>query len=229
MNTIFDIKRIGLILRTDWIEHKKLFGITAGLLLVSSMLLLWNTGQRGQFTLFWLGMLITIISYLSFMGKKVNHAKGLWLTLPASTLEKFVSLIIVGLTYILSFVLIYWIASGVSLLANGTPVVESRSLVISWKASGFILFNVAYFFLCFVIFRKYALGIGMAIQVLIFFIISYIMNLLVKSGILFSINIPDKIGNILGELVGYYNPIFYILAIVLFYISYVRLKKKQIR
>lgn len=232
MNNIFDIKRVGLVLKIDWIEHKKLFLISAGLLLAAYLLFMWYDFTDNRVNLFWVGITIFLLSYLSYVGKKVHFSKGLWLTLPASALEKFVALLIYGFFYVGVFILVYWLSAGVAYWFNNVPMVSLEELSYPMRGFGVITFHTAYFFLGYVLFRKYALGIAIAVEALVIGLFARLLFYTIK-GPLADINSGTRtyetIENILYFLGDHYNTILYVFSILLFYAAYVRLKKMQIR
>lgn len=231
MNNIFDFKRLGLVLKIDWIEHKKLFLISAGLLLAAYLLLMWNDFTGDRVNLFWFGITIFLLSYLSYVGKKIHYGKGLWLTLPATTLEKFVALLIYGFFYVGAFILVYWISVGVAYWFNNVPMVSFEELAYPMKGFGIITFHTAYFFLAYVIFRKYALGIAMAVEAIVvglffYLTVDFFINYFSSHEYTTIYNVID---GVLYFLVDHFNTILYVFSILLFYAAYVRLKKTQIR
>ena len=100
INTDFSLQRIGWLLRKDWIEHKKSIAYASGTFLIVLLPFLWlNTKITGiseskQAGIYLLGSLGCFLYYCQFVGRKVHFAKGLYLTLPASTAEKYVALLL---------------------------------------------------------------------------------------------------------------------------------------
>ncbi|MDH6313565.1 hypothetical protein M2137_002355 [Parabacteroides sp. PFB2-10] len=243
MNNTFNIKRIGLILKTDWIEHKKSFLLTIALLLIGYLLLMWNGSIHTHRNLFMLGVVFTIISYFGYVGLKIHLLRGRWLTLPASTLEKYTVLLIVGLLYIGIFIFVFWFSTQVAFRLNDRPIVhlfgmESSNVSIdgfrfplAMRTLALIIFHFAYFFLAQVSFRKYALVVAMAVEAIVVGLYSYLKMYLFTN--IFStgdVTIPYiAVENPLYFLVDHMNTILYVFSILLFYAAYVRLKKMQIR
>ncbi len=232
MNNTFSLARIGLILRSYWIEHKKAFFVSLGLLFIAYFLLLWDAGLKLRINLYWFGFIASIFTYLTFIGKKVHRSKGLSLTLPASTVEKYISYILVGLIYIIAYILVYIITLGVSSLINGLPFFSITELISPFSLPVSLLI-FSYFFWVYIRFRKYPLGLGLAIIAFTIALVGRLIYLLAKWGILNGIDSNSGffqfIENLFKFIGEYHSIILYILAAGMFYLSYVRLKNQQLR
>ena len=116
MNNKISLQRIKLLLRADWIEHKSqaVFAIGAFLvaLIVFFLLTLGDTTMkeftRKQYFFYGIGLFCYFIYFCRYAGKKVHSSKGLYLTLPANTIEKFVTLLVEGFLLIALFHLMLW-------------------------------------------------------------------------------------------------------------------------
>ncbi|MDL2256136.1 hypothetical protein LJC44_07110 [Parabacteroides sp. OttesenSCG-928-G06] len=224
---LFDIKRVGLILRTDWIMHKKQFFLVAGLLLVSFLFLLWEASRQQQMAVFGFGLPITLYVYLKYIGKKIHYSKGLWLTLPATTLEKYVALLLIGVVYIAVFFFAYFFSLEVCHSLNEMVRIPLEGYSVPTIGFGVILFHLAYYFLAFVIFRTFAFGIAWLVEMGVIWLLALLVLLSKDSWVsMYSSILPF---NILEPIADHLNIISYALAIILFYVAYLRLKKQQLR
>lgn len=234
MNNIFNVKRIMLLLRADWIEYKKTFYLSAGLLFLAYILLLWNAGNQIQLNLYWFGLTITQLSYYSYIQRKMHKSKGLSLTLPASNPEKFTVLILVGLLYFIVYLAIYWLVIGINLLFTEMTPSTFGWLNKLWEYTyGALLFVFAFLFLAYMTLRKFALPVGLAALVLIVVAFVRIYFPLVKDSVVLDPSHlavrSDAIYDTLLILGQGFNPAMCVASVVLLYISYLKLKEKEIK
>lgn len=228
MNNILNFKRIGLILRADWIENKKTWMITMGLLLLSIVLVLWDRALVQNKLVGWV-ILISAILFFNFVEKKLHRSKGLFLTLPASNLEKYISIWLVGLFYLISCSLIFWGVIGLNNLISGLPVVEMHSpnaIIVA-----LLIFFTCWLFAFYCTFRKHAFIIGTALLIALVALwsrltVGIIMNYMPNGDV-------EVINNRFGRFLEHWQESFfvviYLLSAALLYYSYWRLTKKQIR
>jgi len=228
MNNIFSLKRIGLILRIDWTENKRTLAVSMGLLLLSMILLIWDSSVVVQKTVFYLSALMSVIFFFSFVKKKIHKAKGLSLTLPASTLEKFTCLWIVGIFYFLTCTLMsLLVIQGLSLI-TGNFAVSLSTLLSNVKHPSLAVFLTAWLFLSYVTFRKNAFLAGIASLILLIVILARLFWGIAQSG-LASESMQEKMAGFFTFLGDHYSLVLYLLSAVLVYLSYLLLVKKQIR
>ena len=245
MKNKFSFSRIGLMLRADWIEYKKAFLLFAGLLAAANLFLFANESAGLQGFLFVAGILSTLIAFYMYVGWKVHRAKNRLLTLPASTMEKFVEIKTVAFILFCVYFLIYAIILGIVHLKTGATI----WILSVWKPDidlmpilmgiGVVLFICTFLYMCCVALRKFPLGVGLLFLFVYVFAISY------TTLAIFKIDNPNLFTSNLNMYLGYIrsNAIFdtmvflfknfawcmYLSAALLMYISYLKLKEKQIR
>lgn len=224
MNTVFSLKRIGLILRADWIENRKNWAITVGLLLVAYVFLLWDRSFVQKHLIGWT-IFIAAILFFKFVERKVHGSKGLFLTLPASNLEKFVALWAVGLFYLASCLLIFWGVISVNNLISGHPAIELFRTVPATGVVAVTVFFTCWLFASYMTFRKNAGAIGIALLVAL---VAAFVRLMAELGTIKLLRSYDW-GEAMGSLFHHYYIVAYLLSAGLLYYSYWRLTKKQIR
>lgn len=233
MNNKISFKRIGWILRADWIENKRMFAISSGLFLIVYLLLMWQPSLKAAYSFFWVGIVITLINYFSFVKRKVHRPRGLSLTLPASTLEKFIGLLIVGVCYLLVFNCVYWLAVTLwHLLAGSDMITVSGLLEKASKAPGFLVFLTSYLLVCYMTLKKYPVGIGFAALILFCVLLGRIYAFFLPG--LFAdkqseVVQSDIIAATAEFLFTNFNVAMYIASVVLLYVAYLKLKEKQIK
>jgi len=243
MKNYFSFRRIGLMLKADWIEYKMAFFIFFASLLVINLFLFQNMREGFQVFLFCGGITAVLMFFYMVAGWKVHRAKNRILTLPASTPEKFVEILLIGFILSCVFLVLYMSILWSSHLVSGEPV---------WFMSGFhlntnpadannkigieiILFICSFFFMCCIAFRKFPLGIGFLMLISFASIISYTAYLFVRLENLDFNNFQNGFiqSNALLETTRFlftYNAWGMMIAsAVLLYISYLKLKEKQIR
>lgn len=234
MDNIFSFKRIGLILRADWIEHKRTFCLTAALLLVGYIiLLLWKENESSQFAIYLLGLFLGLVSYFSFVGRKIHRSKGLSLTLPASTLEKYISLLIMGVCYFLLFTGLFWIVAGLFHLFTGMKIISLSGLADNPQiSSAFFTFMTAYLLVCYFTFRKYPAAIGLVILIVLGTLFGnlygYIYGINFISGNYDFVK-SDAIYETMKFLGENFHLATFVTSAVLFYVAYLKLKEKEIK
>ena len=245
MKNKFSFNRIGLMLRADWIEYKKAFLLFAGLLIAANLFLFANESEGLQGFLFVAGIFSTFTAFYIYVGWKVHRAKNRLLTLPASNVEKFVEIKTVGFILFCVYFLIYaiileivhlktgatiWLLSGFGANANYTALIA---------ATGLVLFVCTFQFMCCIALRKFPLGVGTLFLFVYAFAISYTILILFKieyPGLFFD-DLNSQSGFIqasafietMNFLATYFAWSMLIASMVLMYISFLKLKEKQIR
>jgi hypothetical protein len=159
METNFSLHRIKLLLQADWIEHKKSLLYTMGVLFLVWMAILYlsyfiiGKEKPGQILFFFVGGFSTLISFCILAGHKIHRPKGLYYTLPAGNEEKFAALLLEGLVYCLSFLLVYWGGLGLwKLCIPDLSVITTSGM--NLETMNMIVFLATLVFLSYVTFRK---------------------------------------------------------------------------
>ena len=242
MKNNFNLHRIGLMLKADWIEYKKSFLLFAGLLFAHNLFLFLVrvNNEETQSLIFLPSIIGTLIYFYTFVRWKVHRSKNRFLTLPAETVEKFVEILVVGLIFLCVCVLIHTVILGLVHLINGAPLrlwfihdirLDARS------ATGICMlsFICTFLFMCCIAFRKYPLPLGALILIGYGIVCVYTVYLFVKidgftaftnrGGFIQSNAIIDTT----LFLSKYHIWGLGIATIVLLYIAYLKLKEKQIR
>ena len=134
MNDKISLQRIKLLLRADWIEHRTQVSFVIGSFLAAFIVFFLITLQgdattrdfiRKQYFFYGLGLFGYFVYYCRYVGTKVHTPKGLFLTLPANTMEKFSALLLEGFILIAVFHLLLWLALyGVSLIMPNYSVIS---------------------------------------------------------------------------------------------------------
>lgn len=233
MNTAFSLKRIGYILRADLIEHKKNVFLYMLLLLGVFTYLLHDSPITRTFPIHYFVLFVLSIIYCRYVGHKIHRREGLFLTLPATTEEKYVALLLEGTFIYLSIQVLFWVSVLINKLLTGAWV--TNCTVIYGIPSEIVIINFFAFsllFLFYVAFKKYAMGL-------------YILTHLVTMG-LFSFFFAKKIKAMLGTANGknidtdailmpfyflkeYLHVTFLALIVLAFLGAYFLLKRKQTR
>ncbi|RHJ91414.1 hypothetical protein [Parabacteroides bouchesdurhonensis] len=251
MNTSFSFHRIGLLLRRDWIEYKKMLGYF--LIALIGTIVLFLCVYKGmehvverQYYYLRFGLLACFIFYLSIISKRIHHSKGLFLTLPASSLEKFLTLLITGFIIFLIFISVFWISIYcISLFIPGYQVIDISTIlddissrdISNINILSFLSFTIALIFLAFVTFPKHAfvyvvcgfllsagLIIGTAYVIMKYY--HYIgfctINCNTYAGI-YPFLVIEKI-----VLTGF-APVMFISSVIILYVAYLKLKEKELK
>lgn len=234
MDTIFNINRILLILRADWIEYKRTFCITAGLLFLGMLILLFTGKSPNIEQIFWLGMLVPIISYFTHLRRIIHHPKGLFLTLPASTLEKFTAFIISGFLYAVIYFIIFSIIYSVDyfILGNTGKLLPHELFNFNSGGISLMVFITAYLFLAYVWIRKYTVGIAATVLILIIAVSVRIYGAFLSHSLMsgqYGFIKSDAIFDTFRFMADYFQLAMYITSAVLFYVAYLKLKEKEIK
>ncbi|MDR0995615.1 MAG: hypothetical protein LBL81_04920 [Tannerella sp.] len=248
MEKKFSFIRVKYLLQADWIAYRSSALRTIGILLIIWLFLLWQVlppVSSGNFSfgfsyqavfqaMFWGGGFVTLIAFCRLAGRKVFRSKGLFYTLPANNLEKYVSLLLEGLAYFLSFQFVYWFGLIVwKLIFPGSfdlpyslmtiHVRELQDLHLFFYAAMFFL--SALFFLAHLSIPKHPLLIGFAFIFLYMFVVGQVLK-----GILFYQN-KLYAGGVKDDRLftcGWALMLF-LAAIWILYIAYLKLKERELR
>jgi len=246
MKKNFSFHRIGLMLKTDWIEYKKSFLLFAGLLLAVNLFIFLIDRNGFQIFVFSATMFGTLMFFYTFTGWKVHRSKNRFLTLPANTVEKFVELLIVGIIFFGVCKLIHLTVLGCSHLFMDTQIWFMNDLPVDAIARAdffsqismaviMLLFISTYFLVSCLTFRKYPLPLGALILILYGIVCVYTVYFFVKIENFNTINMSDGFfrSNAMIETILFLNTYIGwglgIATVVLLYVSFLKLKEKQIR
>jgi hypothetical protein len=195
-----------------------------------------------QVFLFVVGNLSILMCFYNYIGWKVHRSKSRILTLPASTIEKFVEMMFVGFILLCVYLLIYTSILGISHLISGESIwflsdFLKANLTQLRIVTGIVLFVSTFLLMCYFTFRRFPFGAGALFLISYASIISYTAYIFYK--------IEDYDFNNFNFLNGFlqsnawletmsflntYNTLgMCIASVVLLYISYLKLKEKQIR
>lgn len=234
MNNIFDFKRIGLMLKADILEYKKSFLLFSGLLFLAFLAIFWKADETGKIALFIIGNTIALVSYYNLVGRKIHRSRSQFLMLPASTFEKFVEILLLGIAYLAISSIIYILALLLSNLFFKSGLMDINQILGNsfLPALAFSFFLSSFLLLSYITFRKYALGIGVASLMFILFsflgIYAFLLNNIIQD-YEWAFIFLDTIQNTLMFLQKYSSLFMTVSGIVLLYVSYVKLKEKQIK
>jgi len=239
MKNNFSFKRMGLMLKADWIEYKTAVLIFFASVFAIHLFLFLNMNEGFQIFLFTVGIISILLCFYIFTGSKVHRIKNRFLTLPASNIEKYVEILFVGFLLFCAYLLIYTGILGASHLISGEPV-WFLSGSKAWESKnvfgmGLVVFICTFLFMCFIMFRKFPLQIGVLFLIAYSSVISYTVYLILKFEN-FNLNIPfsgfirsNALLNTVGFLSTYNAWGMAVASAVLLYVSYLKLKEKQIR
>jgi hypothetical protein len=223
-------------LLADWIEYRKTLMFSMGILFIVWMALMWlahinnfqDSALQGPFFVF-VGF-VTLFKFCELAGRKMHRSKGLFLTLPASNEEKYVTLLLEGVIYFLSFQLIFWVGVFLWKLFGSDISFLNFTDKLNLEGGGIsgIAFISSLFFLSYMSFSKHPFLIVIGGQAVYCFLFSYIAvhvvgNLIDSSWP--SSNIYD-IGKFFGSLL---RPIAWVATLVVMYVAYLKLKEKEQR
>lgn len=241
MNRIFSLQRIGWLLRKDWIESQKSIGYALVAFLVVVFPFLWlfthNEGESKQITFYILGLIGSFIYFCKQAGKKIHFAKGIYLTLPASTEEKYIALLLEGALVLIVYNGLFWASIYTWSLINPDFQPVSASVVYLWtRGPGLPVFFASLVFLSYLTFKKHALAIAIAgigagmsaLAGLMVWLASMEINRegMMDTGPLFN---PDALSSTMDFLTGHVNAGMGIFTLIVLYIAYLKLKEKESR
>ncbi|MDR0795154.1 MAG: hypothetical protein LBE79_03760 [Tannerella sp.] len=246
MDNKFSLNRMGLMLRADWIEYQKSFIIFATMLLGVNAIMLRATSEQAQVAIFSISFLTTLLFFYSFVGKKVHREKNRFLTLPASGIEKFGEMLLVCLILFCVYLLIHAMLLGISGLVNGAEIWVFQQKEIASSASsynfnsvgiaiGMSTFVCIFLFICSIAFRKFPLQIGILCLILYGMICTYTVYHFVKMDNFEQLNSIKGFmhSNAMVETVFFLHTYSFwglgFASAILLYVSYLKLKEKQIR
>lgn len=239
MNTNFNLQRIGLLLRKDWIEHKKgllfIVLITVGTLLLLYFTAGYNNKVFHPFSFYVFGLLATLIGFCRYVNRIIHHAKGIYLALPASNPEKYAAILIEGVLFFLTFQVLFWTALGIGSLFVTIQPISFHDIAVNWKQFSFLSLITSLIFLSYVTFRKYALGVVIGGFLAFIGLLTGSSYLLIKSGwgmeavTKFFQNLSDMNPAATQFALNSFISLIYISTLAIMYIAYLKLKRKEQR
>lgn len=243
MKDYFSLHRILLLFRADWIEYRKYIGYALAAFVAYMGVFLWLSLNadaqnyiRKEFVLYWCGTIASMLFFCWYAGKKTHRSKGLTLTLPASTEEKYVALLTEGLLILVAFNLLFWGATGCwSMLFPYFPVISPEEICRKTNMSGpIITFILSLLFLSYVTFRKHALAIVLTGCGLLLSAVAASLYYMTKDA-MGTVLTPSSFTemtpamNTLMFLAQYHQVAFTVATCVVMYIAYLKLKEKELR
>lgn len=236
MNDILSFKRILLVLRADWIEYKKSLCIALGVMALILIALYW-IGDTPSGQGFYYGCtLATLVYFWQIVGRKSHRPKGLFLTLPASNVEKYLSLLIEGFVILLVFQLLFWanhllygqVYPSYPLLNPGNIGLFSNLALLALAS-----FASSLYFLGYMTFRKQPFLItsaGIIISVLVF--VRIYVFFIESNGIveMLSKDYKKLYGNdMFMPMPHLFEATMFIATLVTLYVAYLKLKEREIK
>lgn len=241
MNQIFSLQRIGWLLRKDWIESKRSIGYAVVAFLVIIFPFLWITThaerESNQVAFYILGLLGSFIYFCKQAGKKIHFAKGIYLTLPASTEEKYFILLLEGALTLLVYNGLFGISIHVwSLIDPEFYPVPASAIYRSIQGGGISILFASLIFLSYLTFKKHALaiaiaGIGAGVGILLGLVAWLVKMEINREGMRetgWLLN-PDALSSTMNFLTGHVNGAMGIFSLIVLYIAYLKLKEKESR
>lgn len=234
MKHIINLKKVKLLLHTDWVEQRVLFYHYIGTLITVMMLffvliLLINTDCQGikeQYILYSLGSIGTIVTFCHYVGEKVHRPRGLFLSLPANTIEKYAVLLIEGGIIIILFHVISGFGCYMYHLYDNSFRILSPHYMLNAFPLSVMAFIFSSFFLSYILFRRYALPIVVVFYVLLLLCSSILENILRIH------NFADMgiaVIPLTRCFISFLDIFFYIATLVCMYIAYIKLKTIEIK
>lgn len=226
MNTTFSFKRILHLLHADWIEYDTyILFYSIAMLAALTVFMIYNTG----IAVFLFLLMCVAVGYCRFAGDKVHRSTGMFLTLPASTPEKFVTLLLEGLLFFVAYGILFGLAYLiVSLFVDHQVFYYYESYPELYSFCSFpqvslwlFLFTLLFFFNVAV--RKYAIIFFAIVSVVFLFASSQYAKSMFERGLV------SDIPHSLSDLPLWVIEALYALSGLLLYLSYVQFKRKQLR
>ncbi|MDH6304297.1 hypothetical protein M2459_001029 [Parabacteroides sp. PF5-5] len=237
MDTNFSLHRILLLLKADWIEHRKNYLFSMGALLLVWLFIIFilklkTTDVGQQAAVFVFGGLVTFLFYCRHVGNKVHKSISRYYTLPASTLEKYLTLLIEGCIFFITYLVIFY--SGLlvwKLITPEAPIITLKDITFKNGSESGIFFLTSLIFLSYMTFRKHAFLIaiaGLATYIAVFagFYVRILKAIhdnnqgFFKSSFLFD---SFEFGATL------YTPLMILFSVIMLCIGYLKLKEKELR
>ncbi|MDR0430495.1 MAG: hypothetical protein LBH58_08485 [Tannerellaceae bacterium] len=236
MNNNFSLQRIKYLLLADWIENRKFFLLGAGALfigLIAIQLLLGIRSIETQLAYFYLGGFVVFVYYCQYISNKVHKSKGLFYTLPANNLEKYLSFLLEGLFFFVGFSCVFWIGLFMLKAFGGSfTIVKFSQLYMGVSDIGLLCLVPSILFLSHLVFRRYAMLISFAGISLFVLLVGWIsLKVLLVSVDYWSdpYSISNSALEALDFLMQSFTPALLVCSFVVLYVGYLKFKKKELR
>lgn len=250
MNHIISLHRIKLLLYADAREHRTyiyygLIFFLAFFCIFMGSVIIWLTNKfhntemaQKQIVFYFVGVAFYFIFYCRYIGLKIHQRKGMYLLLPANTIEKFIVLLLEGIFLFLAYNLLFWICIRISSWIMPQYLACSFEQLIHTRVTFSPMLPplvMALMFLSFVTFRRNAfiitiLGYGVCIGLLfitlsLLYLSSNDMEQALQQGYISD----SAFVNMSVWLKHYSIPAFSFLVFVILYIAYLKIKEKELR
>lgn len=234
-------QRIKYLLQADWIENKTKFLYLMGaymaaflifiVAVINSDTAIFRSEQLQGFYI--LGGLGTFIYYCHYAGNKIHFPKGVYMTLPASTLEKFLSILTTGIIIALIYILLIHITTFTVIL------IAQENVSIEWEKINALLqfllpiasFVLSLFFLSYMTFSKHAFLIAVCGSAMMM-----IAGILLARFFINGMSQNPETTTEQSPLISmfkfiwlYYGRILIIAVTIILYVAYLKLKEKELR
>ncbi len=243
MNRYFSLQRIQWLLRKDWIEHKKSIFYAVGAYLLALVPFMWISTRTGgmnlvnkQMAFYVLGLLGSFLYFCRYAGRQVHYPKGLYWTLPASTQEKYGTLLVEGVFFLAAFIGLFWLSIGLwGLIFPGYQMVDWEMLYTPSRGLAFGGFMASWLFYFYIRFKKhaFALWIGSLAAVAAGMVgILYLSVRYLHEGIRKMVEyMSDKewLASALHGVATYIDVVWVLLTLVVLYAGYLNFRRKELR
>lgn len=240
MHTNFSLQRIKLLLLADKTELFRQYFLSmlsyiaiAIAYIVIAKYLFHNEHEANHriFFFYKIGVFIYFVFFCRFVNQKVHQVKGQYLTIPASTVEKYITLLIELTLLLLFFHFLYYISIYfISIFIPYLPAMEVNNIR---EQIPVYLFIASTIFLSNITFRKYANPIVVGSYMFLIFVFVFLARPILRAvresnGDIYMIE-TTPLYYLYNFLTQYHGIILYAATLVVLYISYLKLKEKQIR
>ncbi|MDR2533719.1 MAG: hypothetical protein LBC81_02930 [Tannerellaceae bacterium] len=252
MNNQFSFKRVGLLMRLDFISYGREFVLGMSAIPLVWFTLMWlarhNSTSEMSEICFTLNGLLALITFSGHAARKMFKEKHAFMMTPALNEEKYASLIAEGLVYLLVSQIGFWLGSFLCKLCFPTVQIAAfQALFFNMNINIAItlFFCVALYFVAAVSVPKLwfivaivAPNLYVALHVFILFLLSNCSNFFAgamingnfgSSNSLEMTGGSDSIAHTMRILVNIYTPVIGISSIILFYVAYLKLKEKELK
>jgi hypothetical protein len=236
MNTNYNLRRILLALRADWMEYKKNYLLIMGVLFLVWMLILFivHINKSSDTPLgFWaIGMLVVLVTFCQHAGRKIHRQRERFLMLPANTGEKYTALLLEGLAYFGGFQIVFWLGFWIWKPFIASLPIPSLSYIDANGSESAVFFIASLLFLSHLTFRRHAslIMVGGLVAYVFLFVTAaiYIVGGTELSRGRLEAYYPFYRGT-LDFLGSYFTPAMIVSTLVVMYASYLKVKEKELR
>lgn len=239
MNTNFSLQRIRLLLQADKTEQLQHYipsisgFIAISITFMVITFLFFNSQEiiQREYMFYRIGLLVYFYGFCQLVNKKVHQSKGPYLTIPASSAEKYTVILTSGILTMLLFCLSFYISLYVvTIFIPDFPIVGKHDIPkiikIPIPLCAFIASTVL---LAYITFRKHALSIIIGVYAFLISVCGLLFVFILRvlgEPFIFETPLFNDINKFLAQ---YYGIILYFATLVVLYIGYLKLKGKQIR